>query len=114
MAADLSKSAQHLLEALVLGARTPSDAANPLVSQKVAATIPTAAASAWTSVNVTVTGVKVGDIAFVSAPDVALLHMILVTAQVTATDTVTLFGLADATGFTGAAKNYNIIVFRQS
>jgi len=112
--ANLSKSSQHVLEALVLGTDTPSGAAAPLSAGTITATIPTAGASAATSVTATVTGAKIGDIILVSGPTVALTHMVGVYAIVSANDTVTLIGQADSTGFTGASKVYNYVLFRQS
>lgn len=82
---------------------------------QVTATIPTAAAGVNSNgVNVTVTGVKLGDIVTVSGPTVALLHMVNVCAAVTATDTVTLSAAGDATGYTGASKVYNLEVHHKS
>lgn len=89
-------------------------AENFVTCHQVTATIPTAGANVETSVAVTVTGVKMGDIVLTSGPTVALTHMASVTAQVTATDEVTLYGQADATGFTGASKVYNIEVHHKS
>lgn len=117
--ANIANSAQHVLEALALGTRTGTQATltgvEPLISQVVTGvTIPTAGANAWTSVTASVTGVAVGDMCITSGPTVALSHLAGVLATVTATDTVTFAGLGDGTGFTGAAKSYNLIIFKQT
>lgn len=113
MAADLSKSTQHLLESLVLGTDTPSTAAAPLSAGTITATIPTAAAGAVGSITATITGAKVGDIILVSGPTVALAGAGGVAAAITAADTVTLT-MGSTAGFTGASKVYNYVLFRQS
>lgn len=82
---------------------------------QVTATIPTCAAGvAGNKVDVTVTGVKLGDIVQVSGPTVALAHQVGVNAWVSATDTVSLSASGDATGFTGASKVYNLHVIHRS
>ena len=113
-AANIQRSGVHLIEALVLGTRNP---ASPLASTlsgwgQITATIPTAGAFSGTSVTATVTGVSVGDSMIVSGPTVALTHLAGVVGTVTATDTVTLVGIADSTGYTGASKVYNYVVFK--
>lgn len=119
--ADLSKSAIHQLEAQTLGTRSPAAAANALtgstsvvVSTTVTATVPTAGANGVTSVTATLTGAKLGDIVEISNATVALLHQAAVIASVTAADQITIVGFGDATGFTGAAKIYNVVLKRQS
>ena len=113
-AANIQRSAIHLQEALVLGTRNP---ASPLAATlggwgQITATIPTAGAYSGTSVTATVTGVSVGDTILVSGPTVALTHLGAIVGCVTATDTVTLVGIADSTGYTGASKVYNYVVFK--
>lgn len=119
--ADLSLSAIHQQEALVLGTRSPTAATNALtgnvsrvISVSAAATIPTTGASLIGAVDVTVTGAKIGDLVLVSAPSTAVVHMTCVTGSVIKADKVTLFGFADATGFTGVSQTYKIVLFRQS
>ena len=46
-----------------------------------------------------------GDIVLISGPTVALANMASVSAQVTAADTITIYGQANATGFTGASND---------
>lgn len=81
---------------------------------QVTATIPTAGANVQTGVAVTITGAKLGDVVTVGGPTVQIAHLQAVTAQVTAADTVTLYGDADATGFTGASGIYNVEIHHKS
>jgi hypothetical protein len=117
-AASTSKSAQHALESMVLGTNsggTAVTATSPLTRQQVTVTIPTCAAGvAGNAVTTTVTGAALGDICLIGGPTVALAHQVLVTAFVSATDTVSISAAGDATGFTGASKVYNLIVLKQS
>lgn len=110
-AASVARSAVHLQEALVLGTRNPASP-TPLAWGQVTATVPTAGANAPTSVTATVTGAAVGDIILISGPTVALSHLGGVFATVTAADTITIVGIGDSTGFTGAAKVYNYVLYK--
>lgn len=109
-AATVNKSAQHLLESLVLGTDAPS---GQVYAGTITATIPTAGANAVGSVTATITGAALGDIIIVSGPTVALTGAGGVAASVTATDTVTLT-MGSTAGYTGASKIYNYVLFKQS
>lgn len=113
-----AKSAQHALEALVLGtnseAYTTVAGSVPIQAGTLTATVPTAAANVTSSVTATLTGAALGDIVLISNPTVALTGLANTVANVTAADTVTITGFANATGFTGASKVYNYVIFKQS
>jgi hypothetical protein len=117
MAGDLSKSAQHAVEALVLGVKYPAAGfTGPTVWEAVSLTVPTAAAGVYVSaaVTTTITGVHIGDIVLIQPQAALPAGQNGVFATVTATNTVSVFGLGSAAGYTGAAITYNILVFRQS
>lgn len=117
-AAATTRSAQHAIEALVLG--TVSGVAgttggnNNIVKTSVAATIPTAAVSITGVVNVTIPGVALGDIVLVGQTGAAIAGVGAYGGYVSAADTVTLYAVATTGGYTGASRTYNIIVFKQS
>jgi len=116
--ADISKSAQHQIESLVLGTDTPSTGTAPLTAGTVTVTVPTGTAAAANAsvayqIAATVTGVKVGDIVHISAPTVALTGVLAVFANVIANDAIMVTYLTSA-GFTPTAKTHNYVVFRQS
>lgn len=107
----LNKSAQHALEALVLGTRSPTGS---ILSTTAVATIPTAAVSITGVVTVTVTGAALGDIVLVAQQGAVIAGVGAYGGYVSAADTVTLYAVATTGGYTGASKTYNIIVLKQS
>lgn len=114
MTHDLSKSAQHQIEALVLGTDTPTGYTAPLTSGQITATIPTAAVSITGVVTATVTGAALGDLILVSRTTGPITGEGAYGAFVSATDTITLWAVATTGGYTGASKVYNYILFKQS
>lgn len=118
--ANTRKSAQHLLESMVLGTASAGSgtAGGPgLNKYSITATIPTAAAAAATAffgatVSATANGTKLGDIAL-AAPTTFITGVLANFATVVAVDAVRLGALSTA-GFTGASQTFNVIVLGQS
>jgi len=109
MAADLTKSIPHLLEDLFLNAGIK----DLIIDAALSVTVPTVADAESDLVDVTVTGVALGDAVLVANPTEALpTDAIFSGAYVSATDTVTFaFDTKEGgTGITGAAKTFVLIV----
>lgn len=107
MALDTYKSVQHIAEQLVLTAGVKAISKSAALS----VTVPSITDPDIAKVDVTVSGVAVGDVILV-APLVALpTNARLQGAFVTATDTITFVFGSEGGNVTGAEKTFDVVIF---
>jgi len=110
-APDLQRSVPHRLNELVLGVGVKGWIYDTALSVTVPSITDLANGTDIGNVAVTVTGVALGDVVLAANPTVALpANCRLVSAYVSATDTVTFVFCSDGGSVTGAAKTFSVVV----
>jgi hypothetical protein len=102
----ITKSAQHIVEALVLEAKIDGF----IVSDAQSVTVPSITDPDIAKVDVTITGAAVGDFVLVGPNEALPTNCRLQGAFVTATDTVTFVFGSEGGNVTGAAKSFDVVV----